>query len=286
MRKLYKSLISCLCLTAVLTAGSMKTAGAATETQVGPIRIHGTITKQENQSLVLDNKSGISYPGEMVIQVSEDTKILDAVSGFPVSFDQLKDGETVYAYIGEAMTMSLPPITNSNLILSNVPADFKVPEFLESDELAINSDGVSGSVKATSGTTFTIPADCEITPYLTRNIVRIQDLAKGSTFLLWADGQNRATKIMVFPQDVTEDDSAVKNGWTKADNNWYYYDHEGNMVTGWLKDSDNWYYLNPADGVMHTGFLTQEGKTYYFQEDGKMLTKAKTFTPDASGVLH
>ena len=35
-----------------------------------------------------------------------------------------------------------------------------------------------------------------------------------------------------------------------------------------------------------TGFLTLDGKTYYLQENGKMLTKAKTFTPDADGVLH
>ena len=32
---------------------------------------------------------------------------------------------------------------------------------------------------------------------------------------------------------------------------------------------------------MQTGFLTLDGKTYYLQENGKMLTKAKTFTPDA-----
>ncbi|WP_243008313.1 MULTISPECIES: hypothetical protein [Hungatella] len=37
---------------------------------------------------------------------------------------------------------------------------------------------------------------------------------------------------------------------------------------------------------MQTGFLTVDGKTYYLQENGKMLTKAKTFTPDASGALH
>ena len=35
---------------------------------------------------------------------------------------------------------------------------------------------------------------------------------------------------------------------------------------------------------MQTGFLTVDGKTYYLQENGKMLTKAKTFTPPTQAV--
>ena len=51
-------------------------------------------------------------------------------------------------------------------------------------------------------------------------------------------------------------------------------------------DGGDWYYLNPETGLMVTGFLTLEGKTYYLQEDGRMLTQPKTFTPDENGVLH
>ncbi|RGM01948.1 hypothetical protein DXC39_17645 [Hungatella hathewayi] len=75
-------------------------------------------------------------------------------------------------------------------------------------------------------------------------------------------------------------------GWSSQDGSWYYYDSTGSLHKGWLNDNGNWYYLNPETGVMQTGFLTVDGKTYYLQENGKMLTKAKTFTPDASGALH
>ena len=36
---------------------------------------------------------------------------------------------------------------------------------------------------------------------------------------------------------------------------------------------------------MKVGFLQLDGKTYYLQQDGSMLTTSKTFTPDESGVL-
>ena len=32
-------------------------------------------------------------------------------------------------------------------------------------------------------------------------------------------------------------------------------------------------------------FIQVDGKTYYMQEDGSMLTEAKTFTPAADGSL-
>ncbi|MCI8454534.1 MAG: hypothetical protein HFE84_07960 [Lachnospiraceae bacterium] len=58
------------------------------------------------------------------------------------------------------------------------------------------------------------------------------------------------------------------------------------MKTGWLLENGDWYYFSPETGVMQTGFLTLEGKTYYLTENGKMLTKQKTFVPDENGVLH
>ena len=58
------------------------------------------------------------------------------------------------------------------------------------------------------------------------------------------------------------------------------------MKTGWLLDGGDWYYLNPETGRMQTGFVTLSGKTYYLQEDGRMLTKAAVFVPDANGELH
>lgn len=283
MKKLFKKLVSCICMTAMLTAGSLMSASAATaDAPLSDYKIHGPVTKAEDGRLMIDSQGDTAYQGEIVLNVSpETTKILDAVTGSPVALEDIRDGESVYAYISPVMTMSLPPMTNASLILCNIPAGFRAPAYEEADVLTVNDDGVSGSVKTAAGTTYTIPADCEIIPYLTRNIVRIQDLTEGRMFLVWADAQNRASKIMVFPKEAD-----THTGWSLEGDNWFYYDENGNMFKGWLLDNGDWYYLDPETGIMQTGFLSYEGRTYYLQEDGRMLTAPKTFTPDSTGALH
>ena len=66
--------------------------------------------------------------------------ILDAVSGDPVDADAIKTGETVYAWLGarNVTTMSLPPQTTPDLLLVNVPADYKVPQY----DIITRSDGL------------------------------------------------------------------------------------------------------------------------------------------------
>lgn len=36
---------------------------------------------------------------------------------------------------------------------------------------------------------------------------------------------------------------------------------------------------------MATGFVTVDGKTYFLKDDGRMLTDAAEFVPDANGAL-
>lgn len=288
MKKLYKTLLSCLCLTAMISTGGPMTSHGSTHQSLEPVRVYGPITKTDNKTLSIDNQSGTSYAGEIRITISDRTRILDAVTGFPVAYDDLRDGETAYIYVGPAMTMSLPPMSNTSLILCNIPADYKVPEFLKVDTMTIASDGVSGTLTATNGNQYPIPADAQILPYLTRNIVRIQDLTQDRTCLLWSDAQNRATKVVLFPEGDGSDENQerVRTGWVQTGDGWNYYDENGALFTGWLQDGGSWYYLEPSTGIMRTGFLTLEGKTYYLQGDGKMLTKTKTFTPDSNGELH
>ena len=140
------------------------------------------------------------------------------------------------------------------------------------------------------GTTYRINSSTVLLPYLTRNIIREQDLTPGSNILLWTDADSvydgYAAKIVLFPSDNGQDAAeTVSDGWEKTDGGWVYY-RNGELHTGWLLDGGDWYYLNPETGLMVTGFLTLEGKTYYLQEDGRMLTQPKTFTPDENGVLH
>ena len=86
--------------------------------ELQPVRIYGSTSHMEDGRLSIDNRSGVSAEGEIILNISqESTLILDAVSGTPLTLEDIQDGETIYAYIGPAMTMSLPPMTNAAIIM-------------------------------------------------------------------------------------------------------------------------------------------------------------------------
>lgn len=180
------------------------------ETQVpalSPVLLQGPATHMEDGRLSIDSQpesapseiSSVStYTGEVILNISDDTLILDAVNGYPVQLDDLEDGSTVYAYVGPAMTMSLPPITNAELILCQIPADFKVPDYVEIKSVVADAASGSAVLTTTDGVEFEISQDCQILPYLTRNIVTLSDLSEGKKCLIWSDDQNVASKIVLF----------------------------------------------------------------------------------------
>lgn len=74
-----------------LTAGSSAVelnaggpAGERETTAPEKIRIWGTVTSVEENRIVLNNQSGASFEGEMVLHISDETtKVLGAVDGLP-----------------------------------------------------------------------------------------------------------------------------------------------------------------------------------------------------------
>lgn len=288
MRKLSKSLLACACMAAILFTGNGLSASAAVSSDgAGQLKIYGPVTQNENNRLTIIRNDPNGYGQELILNISDQhTRILDAVTGFPVAQDQIKDNETIYAYIGPAVTLSLPPIGNPSMILCNIPADYKVPEFITIDSITLNADQTAGTL--TSGdTVYELPSGCTFLPYLTRNYIDIRSLKPGDNCLIWTEpSSNKATKVVLFADSSTvgTENQLTPFGWSQEDGNWVYYTKEGVRFTGWLNEDGSWYYLN-EDGIMCTGFLTLDGKTYYLQENGQMLTTPKTFRPDASGAL-
>ena len=165
------------------------------------LRIYGPVTKQEDGRLSIDNQSDMSISGEIILNVSEEyTYILDAVTGLPLKEEDIKDGDTIYVYIGPAMTMSLPPMTNADVIFANIPADAKVPDYIEVQSLVTDAATSKSVLTAADGTEYTVESDCNIYPYLTRNIVTLDDLTQGRKCVVWSDEDNAALQIMVFAE--------------------------------------------------------------------------------------
>lgn len=163
------------------------------------IKMWGVMTENRDGGFVIDSHVPDGYQGEVVIHVDpENTLVLDSVTGFPVEKGQLRPGGTVYVYVSPAMTLSLPPQTTAGLVLVNVPQDAGAPEFVTA-AAALEADGEGNYwLTATSGAKIKIPADCPITPYLTRQMVRLEDITEGRHCLIWLDGEGKADRIVLF----------------------------------------------------------------------------------------
>ncbi len=194
------------------------------------VRFHGTVTKPEGgdgSQLFMDAViDGVEGEQEVILNISEETVILDAVEGLPLQIEKIKSGDMVYSYMSPAMTASLPPQSFAYVMLANIPADFRVPALEKVKSLTLNDDG-SAVVEAVSGTVYQIPADCTLLPYLTRNMVAVQDLTEGRNFLVWSelgeDGKEEtANKIVMFQKgqlafDMLEEEEADSDEAEKED---------------------------------------------------------------------
>ena len=69
------------------------------------------------------------------------------------------------------------------------------------------------------------------------------------------------------------DGTFEKSGFKEIDGKTYYFQSNGYLQVGWLSLNNDWYMFD-SEGVMITGW----NGSYYFDENGKMMTNA--FTPD------
>lgn len=220
------------CLSLILCAALLTIPAAAADTsddeaaaRPGPVQVWGTLTWLDGGGLLVQNSSESAAYSEVILH-GESIICLDAVTGDPMDIQDLEDGDTIYAWVGPAMTMSLPPHATAILILGNIPADYAVPQFYEI--VSVTPQAMAAiypapaltwtEVTATDGTTLTITDEAALTPYLTKNIVRLEDLIPGTRILVWSDSQGEPEKVLVFPYEyrgyvsVTEDGYVSVNG--------------------------------------------------------------------------
>lgn len=162
------------------------------------IRIWGPVLSVEEGRVVIDNRSDVSFRGEMILSVDgEQTRILDAENGYPVELSELSEGEAVFVYIGPTAALSEPPIVSASLILCKIPDSLRVPDYVRVSAMEEQSDG-SYFLSGDNEIQYLVPMECEILPYLTRNVVTLQDVQAGSTCLIWTDERRTAQKIVLF----------------------------------------------------------------------------------------
>ena len=98
-----------------------------------------------------------------------------------------------------------------------------------------------------------------------------------------------------------------KNTFYEIEDNVYYFDEEGWMVTGWRQINGVWYYMRSwgaifrneffkdetgnlfyanADGSMFTGWMEKNGKKYYFRDWGAAFQNEKFEDPNTGEIYY
>lgn len=207
MKKRLFALVSLLLCTVLLClpAAAAETEGPALTPSPGPVRVWGTLTHLEDGGLLVENSSTEAL--NSVILHGEDILCLDAVTGEPMELSELKDGETVYAWVGPVMTLSLPPQATAILILANIPADYGVPQYYEIS--AVTPQAMIAiypppaltwtEVTTSDGATIKITDQAELTAFSEDTTVRLEDLVPGTRMLVWTNQKGEPSRVLVFP---------------------------------------------------------------------------------------
>ena len=162
------------------------------------VAVFGVITDVGENEIIVDNQSGVSSEGEIILMIDPDhTYLLDASTGLPVDVKDVQAGDSFEAYLGDAMTMSLPPQNTPDIVFVNVPEDIAMPSYAVAAEDPTETNGI-WTLKATDGTVYEVTEDAQVVPYLTKNIVKMQDVQKGTACAIWYDDQNQIQKVMIL----------------------------------------------------------------------------------------
>ncbi|MDO4314429.1 MAG: copper amine oxidase N-terminal domain-containing protein [Oscillospiraceae bacterium] len=203
------SLALCAALACALPAFAAETEApvSGASAHMAPVRVWGAVTRLESGSLLLQNSDESDPNREIVVHIAQTTPVVDAVSGLPVELSTIKDGDTVCAWVGPAMTMSLPPQASASAVVANIPADGAAPQYYEitgpdqTVTIAIYPPPPRTAVHlpAAGGEVLTIPVSAQVSPWLTKQIVTLDDLTPGSRILAWRDTDGGISRVLLLP---------------------------------------------------------------------------------------
>lgn len=179
----------------------------AQQNKLAPIQVNGQAASIEGNRITLENSNEDAQFPAIILNIGENTRILNAVDGLPMKLEDISENDTLYAYVGPTMTLSLPPIAGAELILAGIPADFAVPSYAEIESIEKGEEG-RVVLKTSQEEDVILAEDTQLLPFLTKNIITVDHLKPGTKVLVWneaaaEDGEETAaaSKVVAFPYE-------------------------------------------------------------------------------------
>lgn len=215
MKRLQKYLSLALCAAAVLSLPALAAGteavgeGAAVFAEEPPVRLWGTVSRLENGKLLLENSDENDPFREAVIHIGA-AMTVDYATGYPMDAEKIRDGDTVYAWAGPAMTLSLPPQLFALVVVGNIPADAAAPRYMEAARIGGAGEGAdaaawpcagctAGMVVSTGGEELLLTTAAQFLPWRTRRAVTLFDVVPGTRFLAWTGTDGSVSRVLLFP---------------------------------------------------------------------------------------
>lgn len=166
------------------------------------------VMKNEDNRLLVKNTV---EDEEVLININEDTLIIDGVSKLPVNAANISEGTKLLSYNSQAKTFSIPPITNSKAVIVNADENSISPIFFTVNSVVENSDGTVTVTDTDNTYMVTLNKDTAMNPYLTRNIVTINDVKIGDKLFVWKQINENGIMTLELPQKITAQNCILKS---------------------------------------------------------------------------
>lgn len=167
--------------------------------------IKGEVTEAADGMVVVKSEET-----EIALKASEETIVIDQVTGLPADFTAIAAGDIVSAQYGAAMTRSIPAQVVADMVVVNADQG-TLANLISVDSVTENEDGTVTVFDETKSIELTIAAEAEISPYKTRNIVALSDIAEGCKLVAWYDfvtmsipAQAYTEKVVLIPAPTAE----------------------------------------------------------------------------------
>lgn len=160
------------------------------------IKIWGTVQGQLRDGLHLTNPDPEDPYSDVILHIAPETAVADGVLGLPMGAEDIAEGDRLVAWIGPAVMMSLPPQAAALAAVVNLPDGMAVALHTVA-AACLTEDGMA--VETESGTAFTVPPMADISPWRTRQMVRLEDIAPGRQLLVWQNEVGTVTRVVLFP---------------------------------------------------------------------------------------
>ena len=135
------------------------------------------------------------------LNVSDETVLIDSKLAAPFSLSELKVGDRIYAEYSSVMTRSLPPQTSAAMIAVNVEKGGGV-NLINVNKVETDNDGNLTVYDNEKDTVLTVGKDASVKPYMTKNIVKLQDITVGSKILAWYDAVTLSIPAQAYTDKV------------------------------------------------------------------------------------